>query len=46
MGGNPKVIQGNDVVEGKMIIFFTAENKILFDEAVGEVDAVKAKDLN
>jgi len=36
MRGSPKVVQGNDVVEGKIIIFYTAENKILFDEAVGE----------
>ena len=38
MRGKPKVVQGSDTVEGKIIIFFTAENKILFDEAVGEVD--------
>ena len=43
MRGNPKVVQGNDVVEGKIIIFFTAENKILFDEAVGEVEVNKNK---
>ena len=35
--GNPKVKQGADVVEAKVVVFFTAENKILFDEAVGEV---------
>ena len=44
--GHPKVTQGNDVVEGKIIIFFTAQNKILFDEAIGEVEAKRAKEMN
>ncbi|MBI4041419.1 MAG: LPS export ABC transporter periplasmic protein LptC [Deltaproteobacteria bacterium] len=35
--GNPRVVQGGDSVSAKVVIFFTAENKILFDEAVGEV---------
>ena len=40
MTGHPKVVQGEDVVEGKIVIFFTRENKILFDEAVGEVKSL------
>ena len=40
MTGHPKVVQGEDVVEGKIVIFFTKENKILFDEAVGEVKSL------
>ena len=46
MRGQPKVRQGDDVVEAKIIIFFTAENKILFDEAIGEVDIKRTKELN
>lgn len=40
MMGHPKVVQGEDVVEGKMVIFFMGENKILFDEAIGEVKSL------
>ena len=46
MRGQPKVMRGKDVIEAKIIIFFTAENKILFDEAIGEVDMERTKELN
>lgn len=43
--GSPKVVQGNDTVVGKVVVFFTKEKKILFDDAVGEVKDVEALDL-
>lgn len=46
MRGMPEVRQGNDVIKGNIIIFFTSENKILFDEAIGEVEVKRAGELN
>lgn len=43
--GRPKVVQGNDVVEAKVVIFYTAQNKIVFDDAIGEVDVKKVQKL-
>ncbi|HBQ21261.1 MAG: LPS export ABC transporter periplasmic protein LptC [Deltaproteobacteria bacterium GWA2_38_16] len=43
--GNPKVIQGNDTVTGKIVIFFMGENKILFDEAVGEIKGIGEENM-
>ncbi len=43
--GRPKVTQGNDIVEAKVVIFYTAQNKIVFDDAIGEVDVKKVQKL-
>ncbi len=46
MMGHPKVVQGEDIVEGKIVIFFTKENKLLFDEAVGEVKSLGGEKID
>jgi len=43
--GRPKVTQANDVVEAKVVIFYTAQNKIVFDDAIGEMDVKKVQKL-
>lgn len=43
--GHPKVTQASDVVEAKVVIFYTAQNKIVFDDAIGEVDIKKVQKL-
>ena len=39
------MIQGNDTVTGKIVIFFMGENKILFDEAVGEIKGIGEENM-
>lgn len=44
MTGNPEVIQGEDRVRGKIVVFYLKEQKILFDEAVGDVKNLEKRD--
>ncbi len=44
MTGNPEVIQKEDSVRGKIVVFYLKEQKILFDEAVGDVKNLEKRD--